>query len=111
MSRRIYCKECSSDWKPHPIDVQQGWQHRSTLLSIKKPADHSVTVKTDSETKTEQLESIMCDKCGRAILDGEIALAVTMWRDGEIAPWEGDYGVVIPPEAAKMVRTLEGDKT
>lgn len=108
MSRRILCKECGAKWKPHPQDVRDGWQYRAVHLVVKKPDDHSMTLITDDAITTSKLPDIYCDSCGDAVPNGSVALAVTMWRDGEIAEWEGGYGVVIPEQAAKVVKILDG---
>jgi|HubBroStandDraft_4_1064222.scaffolds.fasta_scaffold557507_1 hypothetical protein len=107
MSRRIYCNECHGNWKPHRQDVKEGWHYRTVFLSIKKPAVHTMTITTDGTTKTSDVASVYCDLCGNAIPDGSIAMAITMWRENLIGDWEHEFGTVLPPEAVKMVQTLE----
>jgi hypothetical protein len=111
MSRRILCADCGSKWKRHPQDVADGWQYRVVHLTVKKPDEHGVTIITDDSVKRSELPSILCDTCGAVIADGSVALAVTMWREGEIGMWEGGYGVVIPEAAARMEKVLSKGET
>lgn len=107
MSRRILCKTCGAGWKAHPQDVLDGWQYRVVNLVVKKPEKHQVSLIVERTLKSvSELPSIECDSCGEAIPDGSVARAVTMWRAGEILEWEGGFGVIIPPEAAKMGQVL-----
>jgi hypothetical protein len=111
MSRRILCSSCDDKWKPHPQDVAEGWQYRVVHLVVKKPAKHVITVITDAGVKESPLPSILCDSCGEPINDGEIALAVTMWREGDMAEWEAAFGNVLLAAAAKMARTLSKENS
>lgn len=122
MSRRILCQSCGYNWQPHPQDVKEGWQHRAVHLSINRPSDHSVTVITGMTTdeliefatkgaprgrgQVTPLPSIFCDTCGNEIPDGSVALAVSMWREHWMIPWEENYGTVLPEDAVKLLNHL-----
>ena len=106
MSRQILCKSCGDKWKMHPEDVQAGWQFRMVHLSIKKPDDHGIGLPGDGYFARENLPSIICDTCGTEIPDGTIALAVSMWRESWMIPWEEKYGSVLPEDAVKMINHL-----
>lgn len=75
----------------HPEDAAMGFKRRRYEIRAKKPADHAIII---NGFKQPQMASLFCDACGRAIPDGEMAVAVTMWRDdqeGEPGMWEHDY--------------------
>ena len=81
----------------HPEDVAMGFKRRRVELRAKKPDNLEVkfysgnTMADLKLTETKVLKSLKCDGCGVPILDGEKAIAVTMWRGDEPAPWEQDY--------------------
>lgn len=111
MSRHILCAACGDKWQMHLQDVRDGWQFRKVHLSVRKPAVHEIVISGDSvERKSVPLDAIQCDLCRAAIEDGTVAHAVSMWRVGVVLPWEHEYGTILPPEAAKMERTLTKDK-
>lgn len=96
--RRIVCQKCTDKHHSrglHPEDEANGWMRRLVPVKVKKPADHAITILGDGTTKTEALPSILCDDCGDAIADGTIATAISMWRGGELAAWEHEYGTPI----------------
>lgn len=111
MSRRIYCQKCGEKWKPHAEDTRMGWQHRIVNLVAKAPDSHCIKVNNfDGVTlATQKLTALVCDLCGVHISDGSLTVAITMWREAEIAEWEGGYGVVIPEQAMKLVKVLTKD--
>jgi hypothetical protein len=42
--------------------------------------------------KAETVRSLMCDRCGVEIPNGQKVVAVTMWREMEPEMWEHEYG-------------------
>lgn len=106
MIRRIYCDICGANWKMHPEDKKEGWQGCVVRLVAKKPASHVVTVIAGQETKSSELATLLCDACGSPIADGELAHAMSMWKDDGVFDWESDYGTVIPEDAYKMAKRL-----
>lgn len=97
--RRIVCQKCFEKYHNkgmHPEDEAMGFHKRVVKLRVKRPADHSFQIISDSEpTRTESLPSILCDDCGDAIPDGTEATAVSMWQRGMLGEWEHEYGEVI----------------
>ncbi len=109
MSRRILCQSCGDNWKPHPTDIHEGWQHKLVHLSVKKPDHHAVTVITEDNRRVISMDNILCDTCGKVIPDGTVCFALTMWRADQcegIEPWEHEYGTVLPAEAAKLAKVM-----
>lgn len=97
-SRKIICKVCGEKLTSmHPEDISMGFHRRVVQIKAKKPDDHEIkffegpSLDKLTETKTEQLQSLMCDDCGVSIADGEPAVATTMWRGDEPEAWEQEY--------------------
>lgn len=95
MTRLILCPACGEARKQpiHPEDAAAGYQKRVLDIVARRPPNHAITFITDGVSETEPLPSLMCDGCGAAIIDGSLAVAVTMWRpDREDAlDWENEY--------------------
>ncbi len=97
MSRKILCEQCGVLTPMHPEDVLNGFQRRRVEIRAKKPADHHVDFYTGeslaslAHTERRDLPSLMCDRCGKVIHNGDPAVAVTMWQGEEPENWEKDY--------------------
>lgn len=78
----------------HPEDAAAGFHRRITYLLARKPVDHGITITGDGVSKTEQLNSLICDGCGLPIPDGQECVAITMYRGPEPGMWEPEFGQV-----------------
>ncbi len=89
--REIVCEACFTKHAgPEP-----GMMKRIVKLEVKKPVDHAITINGE---KQPQLETIICDGCGRAMPDGTVGFAVTVNRpERTIGPWEQEFGKVLGP--------------
>lgn len=75
---KILCPKCAGTWlPPSPEDVSAGWRQRMVEIPrAGKPPEQSYLV---------------CDGCNLAINDGDLAIAVTLWRGKEPHNWESEY--------------------
>ena len=96
MVRRLLCETCGKQVKPlHPLDLQNGWKRRSENIIAKKPEIHQMEIINDIERKISPIPYLLCDNCGEIILDGQNAIAETMYRGEEPEEWESEYGKII----------------
>lgn len=109
MTRQLLCRECGEKLVERPIhelDRLMGWKRRVLYLSTIKPKDHGITV----NRKFTPMADLRCDLCNK-VITGEIAMAVSMWRDPDGFPnWETQYGTVLPESSVKMQDVLIGTK-
>lgn len=107
MIRKIYCDKCGADWKMHPEDVKEGWQGCVVRLVARKPDNLVMRLMNLDGTVAEQFTpaQLQCDLCGEFIPDGELAHAMSMWKEDPF-DWESDYGTVIPEDAYILAKRL-----
>ena len=83
-----------------------GFQRRVVDIVARKPEDHHVKIYTGDTmdnlklAEKKQVPSLVCDRCGRDITDGEPCKAVTLWR-GQVEPalWEVNFNMPILHES------------
>ena len=98
MNRTIICQACQRKLNPiYPEDAAMGFKRRVVEIVAQKPPELTRTLlagKTMKELKVEMVENldtIMCDRCGKPIPDGTPCAAVSMWRGPEPGCWETEY--------------------
>lgn len=88
--RRILCPECGADWprEVYAYDAALGFKQRIVEIpKVRKPPGIHITI---NGVDQPELPHLKCDNCGKPILDGTPAVAVTFVR-GELGPWEAEY--------------------
>lgn len=100
MVRKILCRECGTKPWLTSDDVVAGWKQRKVGGKAKKPARHGITIKEGPTLESletvshEELATIVCDNCGKALPDGTDVIALTQWRpnrEPEPREWEPEF--------------------
>lgn len=86
--RRLLCPDCGKRQSMHPEDAKAGWHMRLASGTAFKPPEHFITV----NGVREDVPVLRCDNCGKDIVDGTSAVALTMWRHRLPPPrWEQEF--------------------
>lgn len=76
----------------HPEDAELGFKIRKTrIAAVKAPPELCIKISDGVNEETIPVPELVCDHCNAALPDGSPAVAVSMWRDGELAEWEHEY--------------------
>lgn len=101
MKREIVCLPCRHKCDPlSHTDVAAGWRQRFFIGRAQKPPEHNVrifagrTMDSLDLKDTVKFETLVCDHCNDSIMDGDHAVAITLWHpdvEGTPGNWEGEY--------------------
>lgn len=101
MKREIVCLSCRHKCDPlSHTDVAAGWRQRFFVGKAQTPPEHKIEIHAGksmeslAHVQTIKLETLVCDHCNESIMDGDHAVAITLWHpkvEGTPGNWEGEY--------------------